>query len=657
MSYLDTGLSAIRAQQRALETIGNNIANANTPGYHRQRVDLATALPSITNGFSIGQGVSVAGISQIRSELLEASILRETSSAADAGSRLSVLQQVESLLTPSDGSIHSSLSSFFNDLTAISAQPTEHTVRNEVLASAQSLLNELRRIDNGLVELRKQIGAEIDTVLREINSLTTELAELNNEIQKAEGIGAVPNDLIDRRDSLLGQLSELTDVRSADGTGSYSTLLVAEGTIVIGRTPQDLGVETTTDGRLALTYGGAAVPPSNPSGRLGALLEAYNSTIPATRQQLQEWSTAFVGGIDRIHATGVGLSGSFNVLESARPVDAVNTPLAGVGLAFPVEAGNLYVTVTDTATGEKTTHAIAIDPQTDSLSAIAARLTSTVDHLQASTDPVSGKLSVWTEVGYEFDFTGAPTTSPDLAAWSGAASPQIGGLPTGVANGDWTYTVRGTGEVGVASALTVEVRDGTGGLIANVNIGQGYEAGTPLSIGNGMTLRVSAGMVSDGDQFTSSVVTNPDETGLLAAIGMNTLFVGSSPSDYRIHPDVLADPGLLAHSRSGISGESGLIDRFVALRDEPLFGQGTRTIEEELDEITVRTGIDVDSARLTKEQVESYLSRIQADRDSLSAVDPNEEMIKLLAHQQSFQAAARYLSSVQQTLDELLNII
>ena len=125
MKAFDIGLSALRAQQLTLSVLGNNLANASTPGYHRQQVDLANRLPLREGSFSVGTGVDVVNVRRIRSDAVETALIRNSSEAGFSQQTQDIAAQVESLLTPGDSSIHAALSSFFNRLEKVANAPQD----------------------------------------------------------------------------------------------------------------------------------------------------------------------------------------------------------------------------------------------------------------------------------------------------------------------------------------------------------------------------------------------------------------------------------------------------------------------------------------------------------------------------------------------------
>ncbi|MBC7968323.1 MAG: flagellar hook-associated protein FlgK, partial [Fuerstia sp.] len=208
MKAFDIGLSALRAQQMTLSVQGNNLANASTPGYHRQVARLASRAPLRDDNFSIGSGVNVTGVERLQTAAIETSLLRNSSEAGYSQQTLAVAKQIESLLTPGDASIHASLSSFFNRLEKVANAPQDQTVRKEFLSSATELVNAFNGMDQQLTSIGRDVSLSLNDAVKQVNQHVKDITQLNSEIFRARTLGITPNELLDRRDQIASQLSQ-----------------------------------------------------------------------------------------------------------------------------------------------------------------------------------------------------------------------------------------------------------------------------------------------------------------------------------------------------------------------------------------------------------------------------------------------------------------
>lgn len=653
MIGLSTSLSALRAAQTSLDVVAQNIANANTPGYHRQVAILADKTPVQVQRLLVGTGVEVANIMRMRDAVVERALTSNISALEASSRRVDVLRQVESLLTPGEGSVHSRLQSFFNQLDQLASRPDDSAQRAILLQTAVGLTEEIRRLSDGFSAIQSGLDVEITDTVKQINRLTRDISALNRDITVKEHEGISANDIRDRRDELINELAKYVSVDFNDAEGG---ILIGDGSVFIGQTAVELAVVQDANGFPAISVQGFDGTLSFSSGSLSAALNLRSEVVPTFTKELETFTQKMIQTIDVAHATGLGLTGSFSTLAGQRSVTDVNAPLANALKGFPVKNGTLYVSVTNKTTGERTLNAINVDPSTQSLNDIVAAING-IDHVQAVINPQTRALTIISESGYQFDFAGRLETSPDPASITGTTRPGLKGTYTGTKNDDWTFNVVGSGTVGVTSGLSVEVRDGSGELITTVNVGSGYEPGSAINIAEGVQLTLSSGTFNAGDAFSTSVVATPDSSQIAAALGLNTFFLGAGSADVRVNPALLQNPNLLATTKTGLPGDTANLNALRNLREQRVLGNADSTLEQALARITSRAGALVQDVQEVQENLQLMDQRLQVDREQLSGVDPNEELVMMLQYQRAFQAAARHLQAASETLSELMKII
>src|SRR5579884_552108 len=250
MADFSTGLSALTTAQLAMDIIGQNIANAGTPGYHRQVVDLTEAQPELLNGFAIGSGVQLQQIRQLRDALLENAITGNTSDTSGTSAQLNALQQIQTLITPSDGSLDALLQNFFNQLTQLASQPDNLAQRQVALNDAVALTQGLNGLATNFDNLQQGLSAQLQQTVGEINRLTPQIASLNGQIQRAQAVGTNANDLIDQRDQLINQVAQDINVQTVRGGDGQTSVFVAGVPVVLGSTSMALQSSTDPSGKL-----------------------------------------------------------------------------------------------------------------------------------------------------------------------------------------------------------------------------------------------------------------------------------------------------------------------------------------------------------------------------------------------------------------------
>lgn len=662
---LSTGLSSLQVNQRALEIIGQNIANANTPGYHRQVPQLVAADPSRIGNLSIGTGVRLSDIRRQRSILLEAALTGQNSALKDTTAQLETLRQVESLLTPTEGSLQDRLQRFFTQFDQLAARPEDTTQRRIVLGGAAALSDQFQALAGDLDRLRSTLDTQIQDEVSTVNRRAEQIARLNEEIQRATIRGVAANDQRDQRDQLINELAEHVGVRTNEADFGQRTVLVDAAPLVVGNRHIDLQATIDASNQAVLTSSNATVPLTITGGKLGGLLQVRNQVLPDYRGRVDTLARELIQRVDGLHATGLGLNGAVTFASGARGVSSVTAPLSQAQLAFPPQAGSLFVTVTELATGKRTLSEVTIDPS-QSLQDLATALSAVNGGtaLNAVADSQTGTLKILAQSGYAFDFAGRLASEPTYSAgYSSTATGAIGGVYTGTTNDTWTFEFVGSGTVGVTPSppagpgLTLLVKNAAGTPVATLNVGLGYEAGTSLQVADGVTVKLSAGTVTNGDSFTTRVVAQSDTAGILPALGINTFFVGDDASTIAVQPDLLANPERLAASRTGQPGDGSNLRKIAALRAAPVLANGTQDLQQFATALIGDVGTQVQQLGQEQTQQQLLSEQLEAQRQSVSGVDPNEELVHMLQFQRSFQLAARYIATVNETIDDLLRLV
>ncbi len=652
MSTLSIGLSSLQVAQRLLDLTGQNIANANTPSYHRQVADLAPRVAGTSNG----TGVEIKNLTRVVDRLLEDAVLRNTSAANAMTSQLTGLQHLQTLLDPGEGSLRDMLERFFNESERLTTQPESISQRRVVLSTAAAMIDRLNVATEEFNRLGANLGAEAAATLDRVNALATEIARLNQEIHSGAAIGQATPGLLDQRDLAIARLAELVDLRTIPQEFGQINVFAAGAPLILNSAAVPLASSIDDQGRLIVHFAGSNQAFDPIAGKLAGLLALHNKILPTLRSQFDSFAKGLVTEIDSIHATGLGLDGPMTSLTSLRTLVNPALPLANAGLAFPPKAGDFFITVSNLATGQRSLHRISIDPTTQTLGSLAAAI-SAIPNLQAVVDPQAGTLNLITRPGYGFDFTGNLSTSPDGQSISGTTIPAMGGRYTGNFNDTLDFRIAGSGVVGATPNLALEVRNGTGVLISTLNIGQGYEAGTSLPEVLGVQVRLSTGTANDGDSFQLLVAADSDSAGILPALGVNSFFVGDNSGGLGVRPDLLRHPERFAASVTGQPRDGANLAEMVALRDRSAMDGKTQSLRLFLDNLIGAVGSQVQDADARSSAYQSLGIQLADQLQSVSGVDANEELIRLVQYQRAYQMSARFISAVNQTLDELFRLL
>lgn len=652
----DSGLKSLLASQAALQTIGNNIANANTPGYAREQVILSSSGPVTVGGFSFGTGVDVATIRRVVDEGLEQRLLLHGGVLARLGVERAGYQQLESMLT--GASLAPQLGGLFGALNGLASHPEDSIGRKDVLAKGRDLAAALRQLSSGLLGFRKDARFAAELRVEEANGLAKQIAALNGQIQAAKGKGLAPHALLDERGRLLGELSKIVESTAIAETGGSMRVLVGGHTLVGGTQAYALVLDGSSD-EPALRIQGGVGEIALGEGEVAGLLKLTGEATGALEGNANDFARALILAFNRAHSTGIPASGGFQSLTGAaipaKGAAGASLPLSDAGYGFEVAPGELYVTVQEGATGSVAKTKIAIDPS-ESLNDVVAKL-SAIPHLSASVDG-EGKLRIAAEEGYTFDFSARLDPNPDEAGSFGTVPVSASGVYTGASNDVYTFKPDADGTVGVTPGLTVGVFDSQGNRIATLDVGPGYAPKTEIAVKDGVKVTFGPGdLTAATDSFSLDVVADADTADFLVATGTNAFFTGDSASTIDVRADLAADPALLSLSGTGAAGDGGNLARLLALQTESQESLEGLSLQDFLTKVSSDLGFDAKSAADLETARGQLVADLTREREQVSGVSLEEEMANLVRFQQAFDAAGRYLRVLQDTSASLLDLL
>ncbi len=655
MQSFSIGLSGLSAAYAAMDVIGNNIANASTDGYHRQRIELSPSDATQTGRAAVGTGVEVAGVTRLIDELVEREIVSQTSSNGQISQELSTLSSVETTFGEfgASGGLNATLDAFFDALRGLAANPLEQTWRNEVVSSAQVLTTEFRRLGDSLTSLEDQVVLEAQNVADSINALTEQIAELNQKIQAVEINGGQANNLRDSRDQLIVQLSALTGIETQRREYGGVDVSIDGLPVVTGAITLEVSVTIQNNGLLALQATGTeGYGLLVEGGRLGGLLSLKNELLPQLQDDLDTLAKSIVVQINACHVQGVGLEGAFTEMDGWA---MSNEDLSEV--EPPITDGTFYIRVTNTDTGQIRRHAVTVDlsgAPPDTLATIAAKIDA-IAGLNGSSD--SSKLHIVSSLGYEFDFIPAPLPEPTASNLTAAAPPTISvsGTYDEESNETLRFTVSGTGAVG-NGVLRLTVTNSGGDVVATLSVGKGYAAGDVIEMANGIKIALSTGDLNDGDTFDIDVFQTTDTSGLLAAAGMNAFFSGASASEMSVNADVAQNPNRIATALGGDLSDNEAALRMARVHDEPVASLGGMTANEYYQRTISDLGQQVALKQSRQENIEAVIEDLKKQQSEVSGVNINDEAAQLIVFETMFQAMAKYLTTQQTVLAALMDV-
>ncbi|KPJ76036.1 MAG: hypothetical protein AMS14_02650 [Planctomycetes bacterium DG_20] len=652
MSGYTVGLSGLEVARRALQIIGNNIANASTEGYHRQDPVITPIRGDAVSTLRIGAGAEVSDIRRVVDVILEQEIRRQTPELGQVGQELTTLQALESLLgdLTTEG-LAGALDRFFGALGELASQPDSPAFRDQVVWAAEALAVQFRTLGTTISGLKEDIVHETRDLAEEVNRLSRQIADANNVAQSLRWSGVSDANLVDVRDRAVAELAELAEVQ-VHTTQDGAFVVCAWGIpVVIQGHVSEIEVDYVGDGTIGVSVKDALhYETALHGGRLGGMVALHNDLLPRVQQDIDTLAREIIQAINRHHVQGIGTAGSFTEL--------IGEPVIGLPLGewtMPVAAGDIHLRVIDTATGDITRHTVTItDPATETASDIAALLDA-VPNL--SSNVVGSRLRIQADAGYAFDFLPVLASTPASSTFTGTAEPTVSGVFTGDANQTYTCTVVGTGVVGVTGGLSIEVRNGDAELVRTLNVGSGYAAGDLLAADAGISVALGIGSLNDGEQFTIDVLADTDPTGFLAAAGINAFFSGDSALTISVAERLRGSSSYLA-TTLGTDGIDNLnVLHMAAVGDAPISAFDDDTPSDAYRGVVSTVGQWAAVRRARHDGLESVLRELGNQRGDISGVDINEEAARLLLFEQMFQAMAKYLVAIDQAYQALIDIV
>lgn len=311
---LEVGKRALLTHQLSLNVAGNNIANVNTPGYSRQRVVTTNAYPMDTPWGQMGLGVDVTKIEHIRDQFLTDRFRAENQNLAGWTAKSKAFVQLEGYLNePQDIGLGAMLNDFWSAWQDLSTNPEAPESRNEVLQQAHVLCNGFHQIERQLSELTKSVDKDIAGRVDEINSLAAGIADLNGQIATAELGGDSANDLRDRRDEMIDQLSQYANVSAREDERGRAVVYIGAMAIVDGTDSLALqaNMVASKDGgaKTTITWQNSKMEVALTGGEMGALIEMRDKTLPSYKQQLDTLANTIIDKLNEAHMAGTGLDG------------------------------------------------------------------------------------------------------------------------------------------------------------------------------------------------------------------------------------------------------------------------------------------------------------------------------------------------------------
>ena len=319
VGLLSTGVGALLSQQRAISVTGNNIANVNTPGYSRQRVNMETNLPMDTSIGPVGMGVHTTTVERVYDRFLGVQMNNASAGLGRWEAQKGALERVEVVFDESGGyGLNQALSDFWNSWQDLSMNPSGTTERAVVAAKSQALADSFHQNYADIEQAQADIDAAVRSGVEDINRLTAEIADLNQKIAGTEADGTVnANDYRDRRDLALKQLSEIIGINSFEDSAGRVVVSVGSGRTLV-ESGNTTALTVTPTGHADIVWPGNTGATQNisneiTSGKMAGWLQARDTKIESYKGQLNELAENLIAEVNDKHTAGFDRNGDAGI--------------------------------------------------------------------------------------------------------------------------------------------------------------------------------------------------------------------------------------------------------------------------------------------------------------------------------------------------------
>ncbi|MDR2880964.1 MAG: flagellar hook-associated protein FlgK, partial [Azoarcus sp.] len=321
---LNIGLSGVNAAMGQLITTSHNMANASTPGYHRQSVIQVNNSPYFSGVGFFGTGTQIASVTRAYDQFLENQVLNADTRKTQYATYAAQIRQIDNMLADSTTGLSAAMDAFFAGVREIAADPTNLSARQSLLSAAQALVGSFHTLDARLTEIREGVEYDIRATVDQVNTLSNAIAELNQRIlvAQAAGGGNAANDLLDQRWQLVTELNKLVQVTTKEqADGTLSVFFGSGQSLIMGNVATRLG--TIQDPNDPQRYGIAIIPKNgNPieiperlitGGQLAGLLEFRRESLDTTQNRIGMIAVSIASAFNNLQKLGVDLNGALGL--------------------------------------------------------------------------------------------------------------------------------------------------------------------------------------------------------------------------------------------------------------------------------------------------------------------------------------------------------
>lgn len=615
-SGIEMGKRSLFAHSQSIQTAGHNLSNSSTEGYSRQRVDLKATDPLYRPDLSraetpgqLGQGVSIESIHRLRDELLDQRIIAQSNGEGYWQSRNDYILQLEQIYNePADTSVRTRLDQFWDSWQELSVYPESKSAREAVITRGETLVDSIHQQYNALKGIRDMIEGDIEGVTRQVNDITTRIAALNEEIVKVKAMGDNPNDLMDSRDLLSEKLSKLIDITVDQRDPDEYVIHTAGYELVQGRTNRLFALETgiENDGYAMVTWADSGREAHFGGGKLGALLQLRDGDVRDEIRSLDTMTMSFVDLVNDVHRDGTGANGKTGIdFFTEQPFInnvAGNYDRNGDGAddsSYVYRVSGSHELIAREQIGLEGTITLSAATGTinvpyhanDMVADVVERINNSGAEVVASLDR-DGRLVMK-------GTTAADKANPDFVIRYMADSGQFLAGYAGI--------LGGSGENGSYSWDRVNAVD----------------------------------TLAEGNKYAVSPIAHPSGwMEISKTVKSDPLTIAAGFAD---------DDGTLQ------IGDNRAAAAIASIRNTPVMVGNTRTFDDYFADAVTNIGLKGEQAERALATQNAIMADLRNARDAISGVNIDEELSDIIKFQHGYNAAAKFITTVDEMLDTIIN--
>ncbi|AUT60835.1 flagellar hook-associated protein FlgK [Paraburkholderia terrae] len=647
------GLSGLNAAQWGLTTTGQNISNQATPGYSVERPVYSESSGQYTGSGYLGSGVSTTTIQRQYSQYLTTELNNAQSQSGSLNTYYNLIAQLNNMVGNPTSGISSAITSYFTGMQNVANDASNPAMRQSAISNAQSLADQINAAGDQYDQLRTNVNTQIGDTVKQINTYSAQIAQLNSQIQSLSAQGQPPNQLLDQRDLAVSNLSQLVGVQVVQGDSGYSVFMGNGQPLVVADKSFNLTTVTSPSDptETAVAYAGLAsqagttTPQILPDsvqlgGQIGGLMTFRSQTLDPAEAQLGAIATSFAAQVNAQNSLGIDLNGNkggalFTVGNPTIFANLKNTGGATLGASLSNPSQPVSGDYTLSYDGANYT---LTNRDTGQVVGQAANLTNPIGGMQFSLTGTMNPGDSFTVEPTRGALNGFGLTTSDGAAIA-ASSPVL--VSKGTSNTGTSSVTQGTVSAGytLPSTTTTLTYDSTTGSIS------GFPVGSTVTI--------------DGTPPTSyNITAATTPVPYNAAMGASMTITGSTINNVSLQitgTPANGDTFTIAPNPAG--GKDGRNAQSISnLVTTKSMGNGTLTLTDSYANYVNDIGNQTNQIQASSKSQTALVTQITTSQQAISGVNINEEAANLLQYQQLYQANSKVIQTAQTLFQTILGI-